>query len=214
MNKLISVSIGILLITLSTPSFATKDGDWNKLLKEIESGNPQFFIDILKKKTKYKKNSTTKDDGLSKKEIDEKKLELKNSKKKRRELRKLSKKLLKATRHDDYEKIKEYILAGADPTYSKKNGETSLHVASAHGNLHIVRVLETHGADLNATTIKGWTPLHHAARFGHLEVVRYLMSKGANMHLVNSDGKSAYALAHQIRHDDITKFLRIWQKYH
>lgn len=202
MNKLISVSIGILLVAINNQASAIEN-DWNKLLKEVESENPQFFTSIVKGKKNYK----IKKDGLTK-------AGFKSKKKERRHIRKLSRKLLKATRQDDYEKVKEYILAGADPKYSRKNGETSLHIAAARGNIKIVRVLETHGADINATTIKDWTPLHHAARFGHLEVVRYLMSKGANMYFINSDGKNPYILARQIKHNDIIQYLQLWRKYH
>ncbi|MCK5726343.1 MAG: ankyrin repeat domain-containing protein [Thiotrichaceae bacterium] len=192
------------------------DQKWNDLINSIESDNPNFFNGLIKgkkdskRKSKKSKKSRKKRKGKKR----DKKIELSPEEIEAQSKLILDKKLLRSAHTDDYEGIKKYILAGADPNYSKKDGITALHIAAAHGNLNIVKVLATHKGDVDSKSIKNWTPLHHAARFGHLEIVRYLVGQGSSIYTVNSDGKNPYILARQIKHDHIIKYMDLWRKYH
>jgi ankyrin repeat protein len=205
----ILLSLTVFASIMATSSHA-KDADvaaWNRSLADLIADMPELQE---KKHKKKNKKSTDKEDKKSKTEEDE----LEKERKERRKIRRLTKKLYKAVKKGDVEKVKEYVLQHADTNYAKKDGVTMLHIAAAQGDLTTVRILASHGADISATTIKDWTPLHHAARFGHLEICKYLIGKGASMYVVNSDGKNAYTLARQLKHDDIIKFMNLWRKYH
>ena len=165
--KKVSILSSILLSICLMPSSLlaapdTNMADWDKLVDDVKATNPSLFRERSKKSKrssdKDKSESSDSDDDKSKDELKKEKDERKSKKEERKRKKKLTKKLRKAVKDNDYEKVKEYVLGGADTSYSKKNGLSLLHIAAANGNIHIVRVLETHGADLNATTIKRLDP--------------------------------------------------------
>jgi len=64
---------------------------------------------------------------------------------------------------------------------------TWLHVASAFGNMELVKYLVKKGVDINKNSgILGGAPINEAASKGHLDVVRYLLSYGALLDTSNS----------------------------
>lgn len=202
------------LIMLALPAYSMPEKDeWDDMLLQLSETMPEIFDTDSAKKKEKKDILTDAEKAEAAKEEAERSIKIKEriEKKKRK---KLTKKLYKAVRVGDIEVVKSMVLQHADTNYSKEEGVTLLHIASAKGYFHIARILVSHGADVDAQTSKSWTPLHHAARFGHMNIVRYLMSKGANMHLANTDGKNPYALSLQLKHEEISKFFRIWQKYH
>lgn len=188
--------------------------DWNRMLDQLSISDSHLI-----RQEKKKEKTSEKEETESKKEDKNKLTPAEQARKDHEEdliknHKKYTKKLYKAVRDGDIEKVREYILKKADVNYAKRKGVTLLHIAAANGDLTSVRMLVANGANVEAETTKQWSPLHHAARFGHLEVVRFLMSKGANMYLANSDGKNPYALARQLKHDEIINFFQIWRKYH
>jgi ankyrin repeat protein len=59
---------------------------------------------------------------------------------------------------------------------------TWLHVAAAHGQLDIVKLLVSLGANVNIQGgILGGSPLNEAASEGHLDIVKYLFACGAEL---------------------------------
>ena len=56
-----------------------------------------------------------------------------------------------------------------------------LLVASAKGELELVKTLLNSGTDVNVKGYLGYTPLIWASRMGRLETVKYLLQNGANM---------------------------------
>ena len=61
-----------------------------------------------------------------------------------------------------------------DPNYQGPFGNTLLHGAVVHGDLHEVKRLLAAGADPTIANRDGKTPLHAAALFGHAEIQRLL----------------------------------------
>ena len=59
--------------------------------------------------------------------------------------------------------------------------EDPLLVASAKGELELVKNLLHNGTDVNVKGYLGYTPLIWASRMGRLETVKYLLQNGANM---------------------------------
>ena len=68
---------------------------------------------------------------------------------------------------------------GVEPALA---GSTLLHIAAAHGEIEIARLLISHGADVNTRSERPGrgTPLHAAAASGHHEMVEILVAAGAN----------------------------------
>jgi ankyrin repeat protein len=58
------------------------------------------------------------------------------------------------------------------------SGWTPLHVASAHNDVELVRLLINRGARLNATDNQGHSPLKWARETGSRDVFSYLKSQG------------------------------------
>jgi len=65
---------------------------------------------------------------------------------------------------------------------------SSLHEASAKGEMAKVRSLIEQGSDVNAKDMGLFTPLHAAVTHGHKEVVEYLIEKGADVNTKDTGG--------------------------
>jgi ankyrin repeat protein len=59
------------------------------------------------------------------------------------------------------------------------SGWAPLHVASAHNDIELVRLLLNRGAYLNITDYQGHTPLKWARETGSQDVFTYLKTQGA-----------------------------------
>ena len=88
------------------------------------------------------------------------------------------------------------------------NSNTALHMASANGHLHIVKLL-LEQADMNVNIINdsGNTPLHYASFNGHLEVVRVLIENKADANIKNENGNIAIEEALSQSKRDIAEML-------
>jgi ankyrin repeat protein len=70
------------------------------------------------------------------------------------------------------------LKAKAEVNTKDASGWTPLHVASAHNDLELVRLLLNRGARLNATDHQGHSPLKWARETGSRDVFSYLKSQG------------------------------------
>uniref|UniRef100_A0A0G4H436 Uncharacterized protein n=1 Tax=Chromera velia CCMP2878 TaxID=1169474 RepID=A0A0G4H436_9ALVE len=109
--------------------------------------------------------------------------------------------------HADIAKL--LISRGTDVDARDKRGATTLHVASLHGSLSVMKVWLNNGADVHATTNGGNTALHCVAeRKGQeseererslykkkLRVAKLLVSKGIDVNAVNQQGRTALQIA-------------------
>jgi ankyrin repeat protein len=74
---------------------------------------------------------------------------------------------------------------------------TWLHVASAHGQLEIVKLLLNLGIDININGgISGGGPLNEAASEGHIEIVKYLLSNGAKLDVTEPEKNPLFSAIH------------------
>lgn len=76
------------------------------------------------------------------------------------------------------DELRVQIEQGADPNYSRRDGETALRVASNKGRFDVVDVLLRSGADPRQL---GWTALFHAIAFGTPEDVGNCLAEGADL---------------------------------
>ena len=75
----------------------------------------------------------------------------------------------------DIDKAKLLISAGASPNFQDGRGITPLMLASASGNLALVKYLVEQGADIEAGDYeKGWTAFSYAALNSQHEVCKFL----------------------------------------
>lgn len=72
---------------------------------------------------------------------------------------------------------------------------TSLHIASAKGNVEIVRVLLDFGADPNIRDCVYNLPIHLAIIASHVPVVTLLLEAGTDIHSLDMHGKTVLHLA-------------------
>lgn len=71
------------------------------------------------------------------------------------------------------------------------SGWTPLHVAVAHNDVELVRLLINRGARLNVTDSQGHSPLKWARETGSREVFAYLKSQGAKEFDSSTPGTSS-----------------------
>ena len=98
------------------------------------------------------------------------------------------------------------IQAGANVNIQDKSKRTALWLASARGNLEIVRrITAVSGAELETENIGNWSPLHIAAINGHTQIVECLVK--AKVH-INKQGQSKKTALHcATKHPGIVKLL-------
>ncbi|WP_404952686.1 ankyrin repeat domain-containing protein [Streptomyces sp. 147326] len=110
---------------------------------------------------------------------------------KRRQQKKLSRRLSEATLAADTARVKALLRAGADPEGENRDGTTPLYLASVQGEAEVARLLMQAGArpDTESRGIGAQgTPLCAAACWGHTETVRELLAQGADPNLREDDG--------------------------
>jgi len=100
---------------------------------------------------------------------------------------------------DAYKQIRKSIKTGDLSEFVRLVGEheallhldtpfgTWLHMAAAHGKMHIVQWLVSHGMDVNVrgATIEG-RPLDEAASNAHVDIVKFLIHSGATLDVSDS----------------------------
>jgi len=101
------------------------------------------------------------------------------------------------------------IQHGADVSARDAAQFTPLQLASAYGNLEIVKLLLEFGAKPNASmdNINKYTPLMHAVCTGMYSVVETLLDAGARVDVVNSSGVTAIHLAAKTGRVDMINLL-------
>jgi ankyrin repeat protein len=94
--------------------------------------------------------------------------------------------MIKAIQQNQPERVKEYILRGADVNFKVKlmDDRTPLIFASEQGNLEIAKILLKAGADINAIDNKNEeTALITAVKNQHMDIIELLLDSGANINL-------------------------------
>jgi ankyrin repeat protein len=67
--------------------------------------------------------------------------------------------------------------AGANTEAKTNEGDTPLHLASAHGHLAVAKALMCGGADIISANNEGRLPIHEAVRFRRPAVAKYLLQQ-------------------------------------
>jgi len=116
--------------------------------------------------------------------------------------------LLTATRNLDYQKVKAYVLSGADINEKDHNGFTPLITAAYYGNAPIAKYLCENGADVNLQTNDGWTALLYASFYGFEDVVKILLKYNASVDIINKYGYTALWYAEKNKNEGIIKMLK------
>ena len=91
--------------------------------------------------------------------------------------------------------------------YTNSYNYYPIHIASARGDLNIVKMLLEVEANVNVIDSNHNTPLHLAAHNGHIEIVKILLSVGANKNLLNCLKHNARREAYSNDHVDIILLL-------
>ncbi|MHC5907492.1 ankyrin repeat domain-containing protein [Streptomyces sp. S6] len=109
----------------------------------------------------------------------------------RRRQKKLTRRLMSASRSETGTETAALLRAGADPTARDPYGTTPLYAAAVHGNTEAVRLLLAAGAPPNEESAgpgAEGTPLCAAACWGHTATVRTLLAHGADPGLAEDHG--------------------------
>jgi hypothetical protein len=105
------------------------------------------------------------------------------------------------------ESIKQLLINGADVNATIYYGYTALHMAAAHGQTELCKLLIQEHANVNATNNYGSTAFHRAAEKGHTEVCKLLIQEHANVNATNSDGSTTLHMAANKGHTEVCKLL-------
>ncbi|XP_046336894.2 ankyrin-3-like isoform X2 [Haliotis rufescens] len=84
----------------------------------------------------------------------------------------------------------------ADQTLVDKDGHTLLHLATQHGQLHIVKYI-IDSVDINTKDKAGLTPVMTSAVYNKDTVFEYLRRRGADLSLVDNAGNDVLGLARE-----------------
>ena len=110
-----------------------------------------------------------------------------------------------AARFGDSEMMRLLAAYGADPSFVKSDGTTSVMapvlaftipgvVGSESRRLEALKVALDFGGDVNASNEAGETALHGAAKLGYNGVVQFLVEKGAQLDRKNKSGRTALGM--------------------
>jgi len=116
--------------------------------------------------------------------------------------------LLTAAMTESLANVELALKQGANPNYSRANGETPLHVAAYHGSADIAAALIAKGADIKARKKTGETPLWVAIESFNEDqypIVKLLIEKGADFR----ETKDGNALIHTAARFGTTDTLRV-----
>lgn len=93
--------------------------------------------------------------------------------------------------HRSSELIDLLMKAGSDTDVTDREGTTLLMLASANGDLNIVKALAQKPEDVNRVNKAGQTPLQFAAQYSTPDVVTALVNAGADVNFISKNGASA-----------------------
>lgn len=119
----------------------------------------------------------------------------------------LSIQLIWAAKHNNINRVKRLIKAGADVNIQNINEDTALIWASREGHAEIVRLLIEGGADINIQNNEGETALMVASFYNRTEIVKELIEADANVNIKNKYGNTALIFASKHDHTEIVKGL-------
>ena len=91
-------------------------------------------------------------------------------------------------------------------------GRTPLHIASASGNIQVVKYLVSQGASLDSGinikgNLEGTTPLILSCMEGHINVMKYLLDLGSNVRRQAKNGLSCASWATLNNKVDVLKYI-------
>ena len=115
--------------------------------------------------------------------------------------------LLWAAYHDDTDRARALLAAGASPGLANRYGVTPLALSCRNGNAALVKALLAAGADPNRAGPGGETPLHTAARTGREEPVRALLAAGAGANAALPNGQTPLMWAAAEGHTAVVELL-------
>ncbi len=107
----------------------------------------------------------------------------------------------------DLSKVKELLLASADPNASDDNGVTPLHFAAQSHSYAVMEALILAGASVDSVDANGNTPLSDAVFHSDGgDLIKLLLRSGADRNKENNYGISPLELAKSIDNFDLVQF--------
>ena len=92
--------------------------------------------------------------------------------------------------------------------FESSTGHSALFAACSYGRLQAVNELIDRGANIDKQSIvSGKSALMVSCMLGKLPIVKPLISRGADVDLVDHSGRTAFSLAIQNRHYDVSEYL-------
>lgn len=98
-----------------------------------------------------------------------------------KERQNLDERLIKASKNNSTEEIRQLISQGANVNATDKDGETPLMKAIENNHIQATQVLLELKADINFIDSQGWSYLHIAAIKGSYELIKVLINSAANL---------------------------------
>lgn len=112
------------------------------------------------------------------------------------------KKLQAAVRHNQPERVRQLLQAGADPDIEGPFGGL-LFMALLLNYVEVAQLLVEAGSDIDAVDDRGWTPLHWAAKIGDKQLFRLMVESEADPGALDNDGKTPLDILNDYQHDDV-----------
>lgn len=182
--------------------------DIRPLTSAIEAGDFKMVKELLNHGAELDKEAVTKNQAVAKSSSNEAEL---TERKKINDLLRLSLKLMKNVRTNNYQEVKENIENGACVNVSNEKYGSPLIYASWKGYEDIVDLLLQNGANVNFKSATGFTSLHMACRFNNdCNIVAKLLLRGAYYNMI--DGKnnnSPLQYAHAGKNEATAKLLHL-----
>lgn len=116
--------------------------------------------------------------------------------------------LNRAVNENEIEKVKKFILVGADVNLKDKCGMTALHFAAQVQSVEIASMLINSGAKIDEVDNNGNTPLSTAILnyISDLSLIELLLKNGANPLIKNNYGETPISLAALIGNRELSVF--------
>ncbi|OAK97801.1 ankyrin [Phaeosphaeriaceae sp. SRC1lsM3a] len=121
-----------------------------------------------------------------------------------------------AVYHQREAALTHFLRHGSSPDDTEGVGQPPLCIATANGNLEIVKILLDAGANVDATTRAGETALHMAIKNNHTDIVDLLLEAGPELEVHTTDTNETplhYAASKSGSLATIVSLLRLGAKY-